>query len=141
MKTMTGRWTRRRCAVALGSFGLGAALLLSVPALAQGGPGGGGRMNPQTQVDAMTDQLGLTAEQQPKVLAILQESQKKMMEIRNSGGDPEEMRPKMMALREDQQTKIKAVLTDEQRVKYDAMIKAQQERMRNGGGPPPPPPQ
>lgn len=109
--------------------------------MAQGGGGGGrGMMNPQTQLDAMTSQLGLTAEQQPKVLAILQDSQKKMMEIRNSGADPADMRPKMMAVREDQQTKIKAVLTDDQKPKYDAMIQAQQQRMRNGGGPGGPPP-
>ena len=139
------RLARRVSAVAVCS-----AALCTVPVMAQGG-GGGGRgmmMNPQAQVDSMTEQLGLTAEQQPKVLAILQETQKKMMEIRNSGADPADMRPKMMALREEQQTKVKAVLTDEQKPKYDAMIQAQMNRMRNGGGPggqgsggtPPPPP-
>ncbi|GAC1417392.1 MAG: hypothetical protein NVSMB62_08010 [Acidobacteriaceae bacterium] len=52
-----------------------------------------------------------------------------------------------MALREDQQTKVKAVLTEEQKPKFDAMVQAQMNRMRNGGGPgsgtPPPtaPPQ
>lgn len=142
----------RRFATRVSGVALCSAALCTVPMMAQGG-GGGGRgmmMNPQAQVDAMTDQLGLTADQKPKVLTILQDTQKKMMEIRNSGADPSEMRPKMMALREDQQTKIKAVLTDEQKPKYDAMIQAQQNRMRNGGAPggsgdqtppPPPPPQ
>lgn len=141
----------RRFATRLSAVALCSAALCTAPLLAQGG-GGGGRgmmMNPQAQVDSMTEQLGLTVEQQPKVLAILQETQKKMMEIRNSGADPSEMRPKMMALREDQQTKIKALLSEDQKPKYDAMIQAQMNRMRNGGGPgapgagtpPPAPPQ
>lgn len=141
----------RRFATRFGAVALCSAALCTVPMMAQGGGGGGRGMmvNPQAQVDAMTDQLGLTAEQKPKVLEILEDTQKKMMEIRNSGADPSDMRPKMMALREDQHSKIKAVLTDEQKTKYDAMIQAQQNRMRNGGGsgagapppPPPPPPQ
>lgn len=129
----------RACALALCS-----AALSTAPMMAQGGGGGGrGMMNPQTQLDAMTSQLSLTADQQPKVLAILQDSQKKMSDLRASGGDPADMRPKMMTIRQDQQSKIKALLTDEQKTKYDAMIQAQQQRMGGGqggpgaGGPPP----
>lgn len=135
----------RTCALALCS-----AALSTTPMLAQGGQGGmgggGGRgmqMSPQSQLDAMSSQLSLTDEQKPKVLAILEDSNKKMTDLRNSGGDPQEMRPKMMAIRTDQQDKIKALLTDEQKTKYDAMIEAQQQRMRGGqggpgaGGPPP----
>lgn len=141
MKMMTfRRLAARVCALALCS-----AALSTAPMLAQGGPGGGGggrgaQMTPQQQLDTMTQQLSLTADQQPKVLAILEDSQKKMADLRASGADPADMRPKMMAIRQDQQTKIKAVLTADQKTKYDAMLAAQQQRMGGGpgaGGPPP----
>lgn len=101
-----------------------------------GGGGGGGRgmMDPQTQLDQLTSQLSLTDEQKPKVLAILEDSSKKMTDLRSSGGDPQEMRPKMTAIRQEQQDKIKALLTDEQKTKYDAMLQAQQNRRSGGGG-------
>jgi Spy/CpxP family protein refolding chaperone len=142
MKMMTFRKVAARtCALALCS-----AALSTAPMLAQGGMGGGGgrgmQMSPQSQLDAMSTQLSLTDDQKPKVLAVLEDSNKKMTDLRSSGGDPQEMRPKMMAIRTDQQDKIKALLTDEQKTKYDAMIQAQQQRMRGGqgggqGGPPP----
>ena len=54
--------------------------------------------------------------------------------LRNDTSVPQdERRSKMMELRKDEETKVHAVLTDEQKAKYDAM---QQERMRgrqNGG--------
>jgi protein CpxP len=127
--TMFRRMAARVCALALCS-----AALSATPMVAQGMGGGGGRgmMNPQSQLDMMTQQLSLTSDQQPKVLAILQDSQKKMQDLRNSGADPQDMRPKMMAIRQDQQEKIKGLLTDEQKTKYDAMM--QQMRNRQGGG-------
>ena len=141
MKMMTFRkLAARTCALALCS-----AALSTAPMLAQGGQGGmgggGGRgmqMSPQQQLDTMTQQLSLTDEQKPKVLAVLEDSNKKMADLRASGADPADMRPKMMAIRTEQQDKIKALLTDEQKTKYDAMIQAQQQRMRGGQGGPPP---
>jgi protein CpxP len=45
-------------------------------------------------------------------------------------------------MRTGEQTKIKALLTDEQKPKYDAFLAAQPAgRGPGGGGPPPPPPQ
>jgi hypothetical protein len=63
---------------------------------------------------------------------------KKQMDLRSSGGDPADMRPKMAAIRTDQQAKIKALLTADQKPKYDAYL-ASQPQGRPGGGPPPPP--
>jgi periplasmic protein CpxP/Spy len=116
--------------------------------LAQGGGGGGrGMQTPQQQLDALTAALTLTPDQIPKVKAVLDDSTKKMTDLRNSGGDMAAMRPKMMEIRTDQQTQIKALLTDDQKPKYDAMLAAQAARMgggRPGGAPgagaPPPPP-
>jgi hypothetical protein len=104
--------------------------------LAQGGGGGGRGMTPDQQLAALTTQLTLTADQQAKIKPILEASAKQMADLRASGGDPSTMRPKMMQIRTDQQTKIKAVLTDAQKPKYDAMLAAQQNRGPGGGGPP-----
>jgi periplasmic protein CpxP/Spy len=128
----------RRYAMRLGALALCSAALCTAPMLAQGG--GGGRQTPEQQLATLTTTLNLTPDQTPKVKAILDDSAKQMTDLRNSGGDMTTMRPKMMAIRTDQQTKIKALLTDDQKTKYDAMIAAQAARMGGGGGAPPPPP-
>jgi len=131
----------RRYATRLGAVALWSAALCTAPMLAQGGGGGRMMQTPQQQLDALTTQLTLTPDQVPKVKAILDASAKKMTDLRDSGADPADMRPKMMAIRTDQQTQIKALLTDDQKTKYDAVIAAQANRQRGGGAPPPPPPQ
>jgi protein CpxP len=145
----------RRCTALIGLVALSIATLTAVPAMAQGG-GGGGRMmmTPDQQVAAIDKAVSLTDDQKPKVLTIIQDSQKKMADLRNSGDDMQTLRPKMMQIRQDQNEKIKALLTDDQKTKYDAYIAS----MRRGGpggmggppagappagdaGSPPPPPQ
>lgn len=126
----------RLCALALCGIALSTA-----PLLAQG-PGGGGMrgMTPeaqQAQLDAMVKAVGLTDDQVAKVKGINAEAMKQQMALMESAGDPQEMRPKMMAIRTEQQTKIKALLTEEQKPKYDAYL-ASQPRGRGPGGPPPP---
>jgi hypothetical protein len=130
----------RRYAARLMAVVLCGTALSTAPMLAQGG-GGGGRMmqTPQQQLDALTAALTLTPDQQPKVKAILEDTAKKMADLRASGADPADMRPAMMKMRTDQQTAIKALLTDDQKTKYDAMMAAQMNRQRGGGAPPPPP--
>ena len=128
----------RKYAVRLGALALCTAALSTVPMMAQGGGGGRG-MTPeaqQAQLDAMTKAVGLTDDQVAKVKAINADSMKQQMALRSSGGDPADMRPKMMAIRTDQQTKIKALLTDEQKPKYDAYL-ASMPQGRGGGAPPP----
>ncbi len=127
-------------ATRFGALALCTAALSSMPMMAQGGGGmRGGAMTPeaqQAQLDAMTKAVGLTPDQVTKVKAINEDSMKQQMALRSSGGDPQEMRPKMMAIRTDQQTKIKALLTDEQKPKYDAYLASMPQR--GGGGAPPP---
>jgi Spy/CpxP family protein refolding chaperone len=123
---------------------------LVAAALAQGGGyggGGGGQrggMNTQAQLDRMTAALSLTADQQTSIKAILDQNQKDMMALRadTSLSDDDRM-AKMQAMRKAQTDKIKAVLTDDQKPKYDAMMAQQRQRGPGGGGqgaPPPPPP-
>jgi protein CpxP len=136
----------RKYAVRLGALALCGAALSATPMLAQGGGGGRG-MSPeaqQAQLDAMTSAVGLTPDQVTKVKAINADAMSKMMALREAGGDPADMRPKMMAIRTDQQTRIKALLTDDQKPKYDAYLASQPQgrggRQGGGGTPPPPPP-
>ena len=89
----------------------------------------------------MTKQLNLTPDQATQVKAILEDQQKQMMAARNSdsGADPREA---MMAIRKASNDKIKALLTDDQKPKFDEMLAQQRQRGGGGGqgGPPPPPP-
>jgi len=117
------------------------AALAAVPAMAQGGGGQGRGMNTQAQLDRMTTELSLSADQQTAIKAILDQNMKDMMAMRQdtSLSDDDRM-AKQRAMREAQTVKIKAVLTDDQKTKYDAMMAAQRQRGPGAGGPPPPPP-
>jgi protein CpxP len=125
--------TIRRYAARLGAVALCTAALCSTPMLAQGG--GGMRMTPDERVAAIDKAVGLTDDQKPKVKAIIEADQKKMMDLRNSGGDMETMRPKMMEIRTQENTDIKALLTDDQKTKYDAYVASMpMGRGRGNGG-------
>lgn len=138
MKTMT----IRRYAARLGAVALCSVALCTVPMVAQG-PGGGGRgmMSPeqqQAQLDALTKAVDLTPDQVTAVKAINADQMKQMADLRAAGGDPADMRPKMMEIRKATQAKIKALLTEDQKPKYDAYLAAMPQG-RGPGGPPPPP--
>ncbi len=114
------------------------------------GMGGGMRGNPaemeQRQLDRMTKQLSLTTDQVTQIKAIQADGRTKMTALREDTSTPQaDKRGKMMAMRTEQEAKIKAVLTDDQKTKYDAMMAQEAQRRRQGGGPggpggPPPPP-
>jgi Spy/CpxP family protein refolding chaperone len=113
------------------------------PGHGRGGPGGM-RGN---QVDFLTKKLNLTPDQVTQVKAIEDDSRKQMMALREdtsiAGADK---RAKMMEIHKGAQDKIRALLTDDQKTKYDALQAEMRERMENRrGGPgapqtPPPPP-
>ena len=112
-----------------------------------GGPGRGGPEQQQRQLDMMTKQLSLTPDQVTQVKTIQADGRAKMMAMRDDSSIPQDdKRAKMMSMRQEEQGKIRGVLTDDQKTKYDAMQKQMQERRGGGGyggngGPPPPPPQ
>ncbi len=121
------------------------------PPQAQGGPGGYGRGGPeqqQRQLDMMTKQLNLTPDQVTQIKTIQADSRTKMMAMRDDTSmSQDDKRAKMMSMRLDEQGKIRGVLTDDQKPKYDVMLKQMQEHRGgggyggNGGAPPQPPPQ
>jgi hypothetical protein len=133
----------RRYATRIGALALCSAALWTVPMLAQGGGGRGMMMTPDQQTDALDKAVTLTPDQKTKVLAMYTADAKKMADLRASQ-DPD-MRTKMMAMRTDEQTQIKALLTDDQKTKYDAYLASMPQRGGRGGGggagAPPPPPQ
>jgi Spy/CpxP family protein refolding chaperone len=81
-----------------------------------GGPGGGGGF------DRLAQQLELTADQKPKVQAIIDASRQKMMELRQDTSLSQDDRTaKRKALRDDLTSQMKAVLTPEQFDKWQKM--------------------
>jgi protein CpxP len=108
------------------------------------------RGNPERQLQMLTRVLSLTPDQQTQVKALLAEQRTKMEALRSSaasadaetqGGPPN--RAQMEAIHNDTDTKITALLNDDQKTKFAAWQQQRKERMeRRGGpdGPPPPPP-
>jgi len=129
--------TFRRYASRMGAVAMCTAALCSVPMMAQGG-GGGGRMQMTSdqRVAAVDKAVTLTDDQKVKIKAIYEADMKKMADMR-AAQDPD-MRTKMMAMRADENTQIKALLTDDQKPKFDAYLASMpQGRGPGGGGPPP----
>ena len=115
------------------------------PAPPQGqmrGHGGPGRGN---QVEFLTKKLNLTPDQVTQVKAIDDDARTQAMAVRNDTSVSQaDRRTKMMDIHKTSQDKIRAILTDEQKTKYDALQAEMQEKMkerRQSGGPPPAPPQ
>ena len=76
----------------------------------------------EQQMQRLSDQLTLTDEQKPKVKAALEDQQKKMQELRGDTSlDPAARRDKMQTIREELNTKMKAILTADQYTKYQEM--------------------
>lgn len=94
----------------------------------------------EREVKQLKDTLALTDEQAVKVKEIYSKNEEKRRaafeKARESGEEPdrEAMRKEMMAAMEAQNTEIKAVLTNEQKVKFESYLKARQERMKNWQG-------
>jgi len=105
---------------------------------AQDGGGRGGRM--QGQMEMMTQKLNLTPAQQTQVKAINQDTMSQVMTLRNDTSmSQDDKRSKMMDIRKASQDKIRGILTDEQKPKYDEMQAQMKERMkeRQQGAPAP----
>jgi protein CpxP len=118
------------------------------PAGQQGPPpeghGRGGHRMEERQIEMFTKHLNLSPDQVIKLKAIDDDTRSQMMALRDDTATPrEQKRPKMEAIRKDQDAKIKGMLTDDQKTKYEAMeakMRERREEHREEGGPPPPPP-
>jgi hypothetical protein len=95
--------------------------------------GRGPRLTPQQQADTLGKKLGLDSVTVAKVAAIYDKSQKDIAAKRDElqGGDMDAMRAAMTEIRTKANDAIKALLTKEQAVKFDEILKEQQQRMQN----------
>jgi Na+-transporting methylmalonyl-CoA/oxaloacetate decarboxylase gamma subunit len=94
------------------------------------------------QTDQIKEKCGLDKNQEQKVYALSLESGKKMAKMREemqaSGGPSDEMREKMMKIRDDQNKEMKKILTADQYVKYEKYLeerRAARQQQQGGGGP------
>lgn len=104
------------------------------------------QMDPAQRIESQTNQLketlGLTADQVTKVKAILSESTGNMGQGFQPGAqgqqpsqeEMQKMREQMQTRQTEQQNKIKAVLNDGQKTKYDTYLKEQQAQRQNRTG-------
>ncbi|SFS18835.1 hypothetical protein SAMN05421771_3576 [Granulicella pectinivorans] len=136
------------CTLSIGAVSLRAQDTPPPPPSGEQGPppgGPGGRMNPERQLEMMTRALNLAPDQVAQIKTIQADNRKEMMALREDTATPQDQkRDKMMAMRAASEAKIRAVLNDDQKPKYDAMLARQRERGmggRGGDGPPPPPQQ
>jgi Spy/CpxP family protein refolding chaperone len=119
-----------------------------------GGHRGGRMMDPDQRLAHMTKRYKLTADQQSQIKPILQDEQQQMQSMRSdTTSSREDKRSKMQSMHQASQQKIEAVLTDEQKQKFEAdqqkMEQRRSEHMHGGaeggappsGGQPPAPPQ
>ena len=103
----------------------------AAPTQDQGWQGRGpGRMNPDRQLEHMTKELGLSADQQGQIRPLLVDRQQKMQALfQDQSIAQQDRRAKMQTIRQDTQAKIEAVLNDQQKQKFESM----QEHMGRGG--------
>ncbi len=110
-------------------------VLLLVLALASIGMAQGRRMSPEDRASMLKDSLALDSAQTAKVTAIYKEAQAAMTDaFQSNQGDRESMRSAMQDIAKKTDEKIKAVLTDTQKAKYEQMIKNRPMRGMRGRG-------
>jgi Spy/CpxP family protein refolding chaperone len=126
------------------TFVLLATSLLGAAALAQQNPappppaGGGdqpqgqrrGTPSVDDQVKMLSDRLSLTADQQTKIKPILEDQRTQAQALRKDDSlSEDDRRNKMRTLRESTNSKIRDLLTDDQKKQFDDM----QQQMRDRG--------
>jgi hypothetical protein len=83
-----------------------------------GDPKSADRAKAARDVNKFNDYLGLNAEQKSQMSQILKESQSEFKKI------TDQVRPQMDAQRKQTRSQVRAILTDEQKQKYDAFYEA-----------------
>lgn len=90
-----------------------------------------GQSNIDNQVNILTEQLNLTSDQQTKLRSILVDQHEQAMTlVKDNTLSHEDKIAKIHTLRESTITKVRGILTDAQKPKFDAMVQQQDERVR-----------
>lgn len=124
-----------------------AVCLLAVGAFAQQNPpaqGGGdgqghgarrGMPSVDDQLKNLTERLSLTSDQQAKIKPILEDTHAQMAKItQDDSASREDKMSRMRSLHETASGKVREVLTDDQKKKFDDMQKEMQDHMRQRQG-------
>lgn len=99
------------------------------PPHGHGAMGARGAEMQHKHLEHMTKQLNLSTDQVSQIAAIQEDGRKQMMALREGPAVAgEDRHAKMMEMHEAEEGKIKAVLTDEQKAKFDAMMERRHER-------------
>lgn len=120
-----------------------AALAFATPALAQGGPPGGGmgQMSPEQRLARQKEMLfqgiTLSADQSAKADTLIIQGMRKQMEAmqaaRSGGGDMASMREQMQKMNTERNDALKALLTsDADKAKFDENLKNMPQGRRGG---------
>ncbi|MCX2429238.1 hypothetical protein [Pedobacter sp. GR22-10] len=115
-------------------------LMLGIAGFAQAQQGGGRgmMMKPEERVKLLDEKLKLSDDQKTKLTTVFTEQAEAMKKMREEmqGADRDAMREKMQKLRAENDTKVSAVLNDDQKKTYEAWQKEQraemQKRMQGG---------
>jgi hypothetical protein len=101
-------------------------------------------MNGDRQLQRMTKQLNLSPDQVSQIKMIDDDTAKQIEAVRSDSSVAQaDKREKIMDIHKASEDKIRAVLNDDQKTKYDAMLAKHPRRGNRKGGdhatPPPPP--
>ena len=89
--------------------------------------------NIDEQVKILSDQLNLTPDQQSKTKNILMDQHQQAMTLVQDSSMPREQKmEKIHSLRETTIAKVRQLLNDDQKSKFDQMVAQQNERLRQG---------
>ena len=103
-------------------------------------------IDPAQQLAGMTKRYNLSTDQQNQVKPILMDQQQRMQSLRlDSSLSPDEKKAKAQSIRSDSNSKIEAILNDDQKKQFEQDHQSMQERTQQpgqgagpgGGGPPP----
>lgn len=101
----------------------------------QGAPRGRGIMNPEEQLNRLAKELDLTDDQKAQIKPILEDRHEKMQKLfADESLSPEDRRSKMREIFEASNKKIRDVLNDDQKKKFDEMQAKRRERMEKRSG-------
>ena len=102
-----------------------------------GGPHGRGGM--ERQIEMLTKRLDLTPDQVTQVKAIDMDTMTQMKALHaDTTLSQDDKHSKMKGIHEAAMTKVRAVLNDDQKTKFDAMEAHRREHMQHGDGQAPP---
>ena len=102
---------------------------------------GHGQFDPAKRTEMLTKRLGLTSEQQPKVLDILKSEQSQMEALHSDSSlSQDDRRGKMMDIHKSTNDQIRALLNPDQQKKWEEMQSRREQwqgHRPNGQTPPP----